>query len=389
MGHSTEPPFPSLRLEAQGLIFDARDLADSEAINYVTSLVRLESGSYLAGWQCGPGKHAAINTIRLARARDGVDHWNLLPARFAASWRGDPGSFLAAEMVEAEPGRLILFTTWVDRSDPQRPLFNPETEGILPTRILFCISPDEGDSWGEWSELPTPGLSGCAVTGPIVRWADGTIACAFESFKEFDDPEPVEPAAWLAISRDGGRSFGSPWLVARDPQQLQYYWDQRLCPTATPGEFVAMFWTHHRGHQRDLNVHILRASIEDGPMAVAQPVETSISGQISACSVSDDGRILALVVDRGRPGTLTLWQSSDGGRSWPPEVRRVVHRHDEQAAITQGPEEIDYAAYWEDMGKWSFGHPTLRPLRDGWLLAWYAGAPDRMSIHWARVVERR
>ena len=48
----------------------------------------------------------------------------------------------------------------------------------------------------------------------------------------------------------------------------------------------------------------------------------------------------------------------------------------------------DYAEFWEDMGKWSFGHPAIRPLGNDWLIAWYAGTPKRMSIHWARVVEQ-
>ena len=282
----------------------------------------------------------------------------------------------------------MLFTTWVNRSDPDRPLFNPETEGILPTRILVSQSTDEGTSWGDWSELPTPGLSGCAVTGPIVRWSDGTIGCAYESFKEFDDPEPVDPATWLTISPDGGRSFADPWQIARHPQQTKYYWDQRLCPTDTDGEFIAMFWTHNRPEQRDLNVHLLRASLADGDQAAQQPLETSIPGQIAACQMAGDGRLLAYVVDRGRPGTLTLWQSADGGRSWPEESRLVVHVHDEKAAITQGRENIEYAEFWEDMGKWSFGHPAIRPLQNGWLIAWYAGTPERMSIHWARVSEQ-
>jgi hypothetical protein len=64
----------------------------------------------------------------------------------------------------------------------------------------------------------------------------------------------------------------------------------------------------------------------------------------------------------------------------------VVHTHDERAALSQGRENIDFKQYWEDMGKWSFGHPALRRLTDGrLLLAWYAGSPDRMSLHWARV----
>ena len=384
----TAPSCPTLHVESRGVIFDATDATDSEAVAYVTSLVSLESRTWLAGWQSGPEKHTPTNTIALARSRDGAKTWQRLPYRFDTSWQEAPGSFLAAEMVEAEPGRLLLFTTWINRSIPDRPLFNPETEGILPTRLLYCSSEDEGETWGEWRELPTPGLTGCAVTGPILRWSDGTIACGFESFKEFDDPAPVEPAAWLAISRDGGRSFGDPWQVARHPQQEKYYWDQRLCPTENPGEFVAMFWTHNREEQRDTNVHMLRASINDGSAAVGEPVETTIAGQIAACGVAEDGRILSCVVDRGQPGTITLWQSVDGGRTWPEEACLVVHVHDEQASITQGREDIDYAEFWEDMGKWSFGHPVIRRRSDDWLLAWYAGTPDRMSLHWASVVEK-
>ena len=382
------PGCPTLHIESRGLIFDATDATDVEAVAYVTSLVSLESGTFLAGWQAGSEKHAPTNTIGLACSRDGAGTWDRLSHEFETTWQGTPGSFLAAEMVEAEPGRLLLFTTWINRSIPDRPLFNPETEGILPTRLLYCASIDEGETWSEWSELSTPGLTGCAVTGPILRWSDGTIACGFESFKEFEDPTPVEPAAWLTISRDGGRSFGDPWQVARHPQRTKYYWDQRLCATQTPGEFIAMFWTHNREEQRDTNVHMLRASINDGPLAVGEPIETSIPGQIAACAVAEDGRILSCVVDRGQPGTITLWQSVDGGRTWPEEVRLVVHVHDEQAAITQGREDIDYAEFWEDMGKWSFGHPVIRRRDNDWLLAWYAGTPDRMSLHWASVVEK-
>jgi hypothetical protein len=38
------------------------------------------------------------------------------------------------------------------------------------------------------------------------------------------------------------------------------------------------------------------------------------------------------------------------------------------------------------MLQWSFGHPALRSLdADHLLLAWYAGTPDALSLHWARV----
>ncbi len=334
----------------------------------------------------GPSKHAATATLRLCRSRDGGSTWQELPARFATRLDGIPGSLAAAELVEGEPGRLLLFTTWYDRSDPARPLFDPVTEGILRGKQLLAVSADEGDSWGPWQELPTPGLTGCATTGPVVRWTDGTLAYAFESFKEYDDPHPARHGAWLLISRDGGRTFAPPFLVAQDPANQVYYWDQRLCPTGTAGEFIALFWTHDRGQQKDLHVHLLRASIRDGERAAGLPRDTGLPGQIAAPLLLDDGRLLAFVVNRGQPGTLTLWQSRDGGLTWPQTDRLVVHVHDERALLSQGTENVDFKQYWEDMGKWSFGHPALRALPGGqMLLAFYAGTPERMSIHWARV----
>src|SRR5262249_35762088 len=190
----------------------------------VRGLWRLGSGAILGGFQGGPSKHAPTATARLCRSRDGGATWQELPARFETRLDGVPGSLAAAELVEAEPGRLLLFTTWYDRSDPARPLFDPVTEGILHGKQLMAVSADEGGSWGPWQVLATPGLAGCATTGPPVRWPDGTLAYAFESFKDYDDPRPARHGAWLLVSHDGGRTLDSPFLVAQDPAHQVYYW---------------------------------------------------------------------------------------------------------------------------------------------------------------------
>jgi hypothetical protein len=63
-----------------------------------------------------------------------------------------------------------------------------------------------------------------------------------------------------------------------------------------------------------------------------------------------------------------------------------VHTHDERAALSQGKFQIDFNQYWDDMQKWSFGHPAARMIDDNHvLLAFYAGLPNQMSIHWAKV----
>jgi hypothetical protein len=83
---------------------------------------------------------------------------------------------------------------------------------------------------------------------------------------------------------------------------------------------------------------------------------------------------------------MSLWVSHDRGQTWPETDRVVVYAHDEQARLTQGSENVDFAEYWEDMRRWTFGHPALRLLPDGHVLAvWYAGVPGSMGIRWARL----
>jgi len=374
-----------MHVEARGLISDAGLRGKSEGISYFTALCPLRSGTILAGFQVGPAKHGPDNTIGLCRSTDGGESWTAIPVRFETRLGGTPGSLAGGEMVEVAPGRLLLFATWFDRSDRERPLFDPVTEGILRSRELMAVSNDEGLTWSAWRELPTPGLTGCAMCGPITSWSDGTLAFAFESFKEFDDLKPARHAAWLLISRDGGETFGPPWRVAQHPEHSLYYWDQRLCATANPGEFIALFWTHDLAAKRDRRVHFLRASINDA-QPLPLPTETTLPGQIAAPVLLKDDRLFAFVVDRDQPGTLTLWQSPDGGITWPNDARLVVHQQAELAKLSQGRENVDFAQYWEDMGKWTFGHPAIRRLSDDrLLLAFYAGSPDQMSIHWARV----
>jgi hypothetical protein len=381
---SAPPRRPSL--EEAGLVFAAPADDPHRRIAFFPSLCPLHDGTIIAGFQNGPAKNAATSTIRLARSADGGRSWASLDFRFETQCEGAPGSLGCGELVEPTPGRLLLFATWWDRTHPERPLFDPVTEGILHSRQLVADSTDGGDTWSRWRELPTGGLRGCSLTGPVLRWGDGTIGVPFESFREFDDPDPRHHAAWLVTSGDGGRTFSPPILLAEDPGHVVYYWDQRLSAGTEPGSFTALFWSHDLVARRDLTVHMRRGKIRGDEVVGDPPAALPIPGQIAAPLELADGRLLAFVVDRGRPGTMTLWSSGDGGRTWPEASRLVVHLHDERAAVsgTGGP--IEFTEYWEDMGKWSFGHPVVRLLPDGRLLAaWYAGTPDRMSIHWARI----
>ncbi len=376
----------ALQLEARGLVFDASIQPPESRVNAFTSVKRLNSGQLIAGFQSGTAKHAINSTLRLSRSLDGGQTWTEIPYRFATSLEGKPGSLSSGDIVELPNGRLLVSGTWFDRTDPDKPLFDAETQGVLHCQQIMAISDDQGATWGPWRILPKHGLTGCAATGAWLDWGDGTIAHTFESYKEFDDPRPSRHGAWMMVSKDGGETFPDLHLVAQHPDHRLYYWDQRLCVGRQPGEYFAAFWTHDLELKKDLNVHFKHGSLGEHGHPFTKIHETTIPGQIGSPLLLDDGRLLVFVVDRNRPGTMTLWSSRDQGLTWPEADKLVVHVHDERAALTQLGSEVDFNAYWDDMIKWSFGHPAITDLRNGTVLCtFYAGAPGCLSIHWARV----
>jgi hypothetical protein len=375
-----------LHVKERGLIYDSASRPAGEQIACCTSLLPIDSAIWLAGFQIGPEKHSSNSHIRICRSADNGSHWTPIDVHLDHFWEGVPGSLTLGEMVQVQPGRVMIAATWFDRSEPNRPLFDPVTEGILKSKQLIAFSSDKGETWTKWKEAPTPGLTGCAISGPILNWPDGRTAVSFESFKGYDDPRDIKPAAWLLPLANGNATFHEPVMVTTCPSGNVCYWDQRLCVGNEPGEFFGFYWTHDRVQKKDLTVHACRGTLSEGNILNFERWATSLPGQIAAPLVLPDGRLLAAVVDRRKPAEIRLWSSSDGGRTWPPEQSIVIYSHEEFANVTQGTENVDFKKYWEDFVKWSFGHPAMRLLDESHvLLAYYAGKPTCISGHWAKV----
>ena len=203
---------------------------------------------------------------------------------------------------------------WTDRSDPSHPWVHPVTQGLLGMRSYLIRSTDGGRSWPDRRRIDLGAHPGASVTGPVLRLSDGMLAQPFENWKEYEDPTPGIPAAWLRLSPDDGATWTDDVLVARHPDNAIYYWDQRLATHPVDGRIVNMFWTHVPADGRDIDVHISWGT-PDG-RTWTDPVGTGLPGQhCQPISLGGD-RLLAVYSHRNESGRHPGSISEDFGRTW-------------------------------------------------------------------------
>jgi hypothetical protein len=385
----------AMKIVERGILFDASAAAPESRFCTFTTLERLDSGRLLAGFRTGSAKDSADESIRIMASDDDGATWQTVFTGFGDIPPGSGGRLRAVGFTETDPGRLIGVFMWMDRSDPNLPLASPETQGILPTKMLVAESEDGGHTWGPLREVSLQPHKGNALTGNVLALRDGGLALPYEAWKEYHDTSRGQHHAALRLSDDGGQTWTGPQIVAHDDQGRLLFWDQRLAANPEDGRLIAMFWTHDREAQEDVAMHVAWGS-PDGRSWTA-PVSTGITGQICAPLWLPGGRVFAAYVHRHHPPSLRAILSPDAasaraGQTWSAFEELVFYEKERGGQESGMGGKRDFGDYWADMSIWTFGHPAAVVLEDpdvrevgDVLVAYYAGDETSMSIHWARI----
>ena len=372
-----------MRILDRGTIFDARSAPPEQRFCTFPALACLDDGRLVVSFRTGSAKDSADEDSRVMASDDDGRTWQVCVAGFGDLPPGR-GRARCLGITAASGGTLFGAVGWMDRSDPSLPMFNPATEGILPTRMLFMQSGDGGRTWSAGREVPLAPHTGNALTGSILMLKDGRLALPYEAWKSYDDAGPGRHHASLRISADRGANWPELGIVAHDPDGRLLYWDQRVCVAPDTGQLLAMFWTHDRQAGRDMDIHIGWSLTADG-LQWTHPVSTGIGGQICAPLALDDGRVLAAYVHRHHPPSLRAILSNDFGRTWT-AAEELVFYEKARGGESGMAGSRDFSDYWADMSIWTFGHPAPALLANGDIMvAYYAGDENAMGVHWVRI----
>jgi hypothetical protein len=369
---------------ASGTIWDARTAPANQRSASATSAIVLADGTILATCRLGSDREGPDGHTGVFASRDGGDTWEMRSLSLAERvWDGWPGETRGWYIAELAPGELIATVLWTDRSDPARPWVNQVTQGLLGMRVYHLRSTDAGWTWPDRRRIDLGRHPGSSSTGQVMRLAGGALAQPFETWKEYDDPSPGIPAAYLRLSHDDGGSWADEVLVASHRDNALYYWDQRLDAHPADGRLVNMFWTHEPGTGRDVDIHIAWGS-PDG-RTWTDPLGTGLPGQhCQPIAIGGDG-LVAVYSHREDPPGIWASLSEDFGRTWDRSRDLVVWASDAGDEPGSGRSRAQ-KEFWNDMGAWQFGHPRGAVLPNGEVLVvFYGGSDVTRSARWARL----
>jgi hypothetical protein len=372
-----------VRLVASGTVFDTRHAPANERSASGLSALSAADGTLYVTFRLGTERESGDGHATVMASRDEGATWEIrhlgLRERVLDGKAGETRSFQLAELT---PGELTASVLWTDRSDPSKPWVNQQTQGLLPMRNYHTSSRDGGLTWTapRAIDLPHPSSS---TTGPLISLTGGVLAQPFEHWKAYDDPSVGHPRAFLRLSPDSGASWRDEALVAADPSNRLYFWDQRLAVHPGTGQLVAMFWTFDREKNHDVAIHIAWGSA-DG-RSWTYPTPTTLDGQ-HCQPVALGGDVLAAAyTHRRNPPGVRLALSHDFGRTWnaADEVEVYGSGAGDEPNATGAKTGKDY---WNAMGAWQFGHPRGIRLPNGEVfVVFYAGEGATRSARWARV----
>jgi len=292
---------------------------------------------------------------------------------------GIPGKSRIMYFLSLGGRRVLMVLNWVDASDMSKPYYDSSNESLKDTRIFSCFSEDNGETWLKPELMNThPVNNPVPLTGAPLMLKDGTIICQFEVNKHVWDNSKWVHKSSMIFSRDGGKTWDGVVNVTEIPDM--YYWDQRPGVMADGRTIVDFFWTLDGRRQQYLNIHACESL--DGGKTWGELWDTGIYGQPGQPVDLGDGRIATIAIDRSDRPVITVRTSRDRGRTYDDEL--VIYDGD---LSKQDSRNMSMNEAWDEMGRFSVGHPNLIKLGDGEILAYYYAGNhyNSTSIEFVRI----
>jgi hypothetical protein len=277
-------------------------------------------------------------------------------------------------------GTLLIGAFRANRSDPEQPMFNERTGGLLKNEPILLRSSDDGRSWGAPEPVALPEDIVATPATAIIELDDGSWFWPFDQWKDFDDERPYQPRTLGFFSRDRGRSWGDMIVYADGAAKGRGFWHGRPI-VLKDGRLLTMYWAADMRSGANLPNHVCIADPSARQWLAPQP--SNLPGQTNALVELDDGRLCAIYPLRvaDRPAIMAAI-SGDAGRTW--DLGAQLRLWDATGRDRLGVESLE--SYPRSHDTIAFGAPSALRTRDGDVYAtWWCMEAALVHARWARL----
>ncbi len=373
-------------IESRGTVFEGKAGSPSQSALYPGVSV-LPSGRCIATFRTASFREATTGqTVQMCFSDDGGRTWSE-PHAFFNDYPvvdGRQGEFFSMYTTPLGGTEVLGLILWVDTSAPERPYYNPETNGIIDHKLFLTRSLNDGDDWDTpvlLSGMPTSRPT--APTAPVLLLPDGRLGCQFEVHKGHAEIGMKFFEGSMIFSSDDGKTWGDYSVVSHDPEMRIFSWDQRI--NRIGDTLLALFWTYDDLESSYLNIHASQ-SLDFGK-TWGEHYDTGVPGQPSQPVLLQDGSVAMAYIDRTGSPTIKVRKSIDGGITWPEESELTVFDSEQ---MKQDKEKSSMSEMWSEMYRFSVGFPSIAVTTEGNLLVCYysGGDTDSTSIQSAIVINK-
>jgi sialidase-1 len=322
-------------------------------------LALLPSGELIALFEMGEAFDSADCKTYVTRSLDAGKTWQFQGDLYDPSLL--PAGLNISECLKPtllDDGTLVAIGYRYHRPDPETPIGNPETGGLLPGDNIISFSNDDGKTWS----IPEVIDRGCPelveTSGPCIQTQSGDLIAIGCPFKSWDGSNPTGQTGVLLRSKDKGKTWDTSGRFFETPRNSLSPWETRICEMK-PGRLVTIAWTFNISENKHLANHVT-VSHDDGH-SWSEPIDTGHMAQAS--NLMSLGEDLLMTIHAHRTSDVGL------------VVRLVDFKNDrwrvkEESVIWGAAKAQDTSkGFIDQFGDLKFGQPSLLRLNSGEILA--------------------
>lgn len=327
------------------------------------NLCQLPDGTVLVCHTIGEAFESVDGTSYISRSFDGGSTFGQARPMFAKRNQIEPRSD-TCKITNLGKGKLAAIGYAFDRSNPELPIGNPETGGLLDDIIFISFSYDNGYTWGEWQTIESSWGPHAEASAPLTVLSNGSWVTPITGFSNWDGNITGRNCGRLLRSDDEGRTWSDNTICMAFEGDGITCFEQRLCQLES-GAVILIGWNEDIKTGNQLPNHFTISY--DNAETFSYPKSTGITGQASSVLAIGGEKVLSLHAIRkntNRPGIYAYITNLSNG-TWDIEEELVVW--EPSAPITKNKKMAEIFSYLK------FGQPSSILLSGGTVMMchWY------------------